>query len=190
MKITNKTAVLASAISLALASGIVLAETCDYLSFKNVEVELEGKGDAKTLELEITTLKPIPLDGKSGAFGYAALTDSGNNVLVLVTHLPIDDSSFEHPTSGFHTHVLDLKNPTEACKGANFEVDLENSGKNTAFDVNYKWKTEGNKISVDKVPVKDLGDAGVEGVASFTLKPILDSKNSPTNLCVTIVDQA
>jgi hypothetical protein len=161
-----------------------------YLSLKNVEVELEGKSDAKTLELKINTLKPIPVDGKSGAFGYAALADSGNNVLVLVTHLPIDDSSHENSTSGFHAHVLDLKKSIDACKGANFEVDLENSGKNTAFDADYKWKAEGNKISVEKVPVKDLGDAGVEGVASFTLKPILDSENHPTNLCVTVVDQA
>ena len=190
MKLIKKTAVLASAISLALISGVVLAETSGYLSIKQVKVELKGKGDSKTLDVEINAGNTIPDDGKSGAFGYAALTDDGNNLLVLATHLPIDDSSHEDPSSGFHTHVLDLKAPTDACKGANFEVELENSGKNSAFDANYKWKLEGDKISVKNVPVSDLGNAGVEAVVSFKLKPILDANKKPTNLCVTVIDQA
>ena len=190
MKFISKKSLLASAIGLTFASGMVLAQATGYLTLKEVEVEWEGKADKKTLEVEIKTNQDIPTDGKSGAFGYAVLTDSGNNVLVLVTHLPIDDSSHEAVPSGFHAHVLDLKKPTDACSGANFEVDLENSGKNTAFDANYKWKTEDNKISVEKVPVSDLGDAGVESVVSFTLKPILDANKKPTNLCVTVVDQA
>ncbi|OQK17414.1 hypothetical protein AU255_05910 [Methyloprofundus sedimenti] len=160
-----------------------------YLVLKETEVEVESEGSNKVLKLEIKTQAPIPVDGKSGAFGYAALTDGGNNLLVLVTHLPIDDSSYEHPESGFHTHVLDLKAPGEACAGADFEVDLANSGKNKAFDADYRWKTKGNKISVKKVPVADLGDAGVESIVSFTLKPILDANNKPTHLCVKVMDQ-
>lgn len=189
MKFISKKSLLASAVGLTLTSGMVLAQAAGYLTLKEVEVEWEGKADKKTLEVEIKTNQDIPTDGKSGAFGYAVLTDSGNNVLVLVTHLPIDDSSHEAMPSGFHAHVLDLKEPTGACSGANFEVDLENSGKNTAFDADYKWKTEDNKISVEKVPVSDLGDAGVESVVSFTLKPILDANKKPTNLCVTVVDK-
>lgn len=189
MKRINKTSLLVSAIGLTLASGMALAQAAGYLTLKEVEVEWKGKGDKKTLEVEIKTNQDIPTDGKSGAFGYAVLTDGGNNVLVLTTHLPIDDSSHEDPSTGFHAHVLDLKKPTDACPGANFEVDLENSGKNTAFDANYKWKVDDNEISVKHVPVKDLGDAGVESVASFTLKPILDANKKPTNLCVTVVDQ-
>ncbi len=77
------------------------------------------------------------------AFGYAALTDGGNNLLVLVTHLPIDDSSYEHPESGFHTHVLDLKAPGEACPGADFEVDQTNSGKKTRHStLTTQWKNK------------------------------------------------
>lgn len=160
-----------------------------YLLIKETEVEVESKNDNKTLDLEIETEAPIPVDGQSGAFGYAALTDGGNNLLVLVTHLPIDDSSYEHPESGFHAHILDLKEPGKACEGANFEVDLDSSGKNKAFDADYKWQTKENKISVKNVPVADLGDAGVESVVTFTLKPILDAENKPTNLCVTVADQ-
>lgn len=47
------------------------------------------------------------MDGESGAFGYGTLTDVGNNLLVVVTHLPIDDSSYEKTLSDIHTHVLD-----------------------------------------------------------------------------------
>ena len=172
------------------AATIHAAQKPGYLLIKETEVEVENNGGNKTLDLEIKTQAPIPVDGKSGAFGYAALTDGGNNLLVLVTHLPIDDSSYEQSTSGFHAHVLDLKEPGEACNGANFEVDLDNSGKNKAFDADYQWQAKGNKISVEKVPVADLGDAGVESVVSFTLKPILNADKKPTHLCVTVADQS
>lgn len=175
---------------LAVITSSVAGESAPYLNISKVEVETKGKGSDKTLELEIKTASAIPVDGKSGAFGYAALTDNGNNLMVAVTHLPIDDSSHEDPINGFHTHVLDLKEPTEACKGASFEVDLENSGKNSAFDADYRWKVEGNELSVKNIPVSDVGDSGVEAVVSFTLKPILGTDKKPTNLCVTVVDKA
>jgi hypothetical protein len=191
MKKITQISTLASAIALTLATGIVSAESsAGYMKITELKVLSEGKGNSKTLDFELRTDAPIPVDGKSGAFGYAALTDSGNNIMVAVTHLPIDDSSHEDPVTGFHTHVLDLKAPTSACQGASFEVDLENSGKNSAFDADYKWKVDGNKVSVDNVPVSDLGDAGVEAVVSFTLKPVLDANKKPTNLCVTVVDKA
>ncbi len=139
--------------------------------------------------MEIKTAKAIPTDGNSGAFGYAALSSGGDNVLVLVTHLPIDDSSYEKVPSGFHTHVLDLKASTAACPGANFEVDLEGSKQNTAFDTDYQWKVEGNELSIEDVPAADLGDPGIEDLASFTLKPILGQDGKPTNLCVTVAEQ-
>lgn len=170
-------------------AGACQAAQPDYLSITETEVEVENKNAAKTLDLEIKTKADVPMDGKSGAFGYAALTDGGNNLLVLATHLPIDDSSHENPKSGFHTHVLDLKQPTAACKDANFEVDLENSGKNTAFDADYKYKIKGREISIDDVPVADLGDAGVESIVSFTIKPILGADQKPTNLCIHVVEQ-
>ena len=160
----------------------------DHLTLK--EVEVERSADRKgQLEIEIETMGKIPEDGKSGAFGYAALSDQGNNVLVLVTHLPIDDSSHEDARSGFHAHVLDLKAPGPACAGATFEVDLENSKKNTGFDANYRWKLKGAKATLEGVPGAELGDAGIEGIASFTLKPILGADGAPANLCVTVVDQ-
>lgn len=190
MNTTQKIFTLAFVITATVAVEPVFAKAEGYLAIETSEIETKGKGDDKTLNLEIKTAQAIPVDGKSGAFGYAALTDNGNNLMVVVTHLPIDDSSHEDPKTGFHTHVLDLKQPTDACKGASFEVDLENSGKNSAFDADYRWKVKGNKISVDNIPASDLGDSGVETIVSFTLKPILDSQKKPTNLCVTVVDKA
>jgi hypothetical protein len=178
--------------ALVLAGG--LAASClawsapDHLGLKSADVEWEAKEGRKTVSIELRTRAPIPMDGKSGAFGYAALTDQGNNLLVLVTHLPIDDSSFERPPSGFHTHVLDLKPPTDACLGATFEVDLDSSKKNQAFDANLRWSVEGAKIQIEDVPVTDLGDAGVENTVSFTLKPVPGVGGNPTNLCVTVVE--
>ncbi|MBE0470004.1 MAG: hypothetical protein IBX55_10920 [Methyloprofundus sp.] len=164
-------------------------ENPGYLQLKAVEYEVNSDANHKKLELEIKTQANIPVDGKSGAFGYAALTDGGNNVLVAVTHLPIDDSSFEKLPSGFHTHVLDLMAPSAACAQANFEVDLTNSAKNHGFDADYAWQVKKNKLTVKDIPVTDLGDAGVEAVVSFVLHPILDKNNNPTNLCVHVIDQ-
>ncbi len=172
-----------------LNGGVYAADRTPYLRLKEVETEVKaGKAD-KVLELEIETQGNIPIDGKSGAFGYAALTDGGNNLLVAVTHLPIDDSSFEKLPSGFHTHVLDLKEPSAACQGANFEVDLDSSANNKAFDADYAWSVKNNKLTVEQVPVSDLGDAGVEAVVSFSLRPVLNDNKQPTNLCVHVVDQ-
>lgn len=178
-----------SVLLMVFATGNAYSNPKGYLQINSTEVEAKGSGENKFLDLEIKTASPIPVDGQSGAFGYAALSDAGNNLLVIVTHLPIDDSSHENPDSGFHTHVLDLKEPSAACPDANFEVDVANSKKNKAFDADYQWKVKGNKIEVEKVPVADLGDAGVESVVSFTLKPVLDNNKQASSLCITVVDQ-
>lgn len=172
---------------LGLSSFSLMAAAPEFLRLKDVGAEWEGK--TKLLHVEIETAAAVPMDGNAGAFGYGALTDGTNNVLVLTTHLPIDDSSHEQAPSGFHTHVLDLKPPTPACPGASFEVDLVNSAKNPAFDANYAWSIKGNEVEVKKVPTTDLGDAGVENIVSFTIKPILDAEQKPTNLCITVVDK-
>lgn len=159
----------------------------EFLKINSAEVEWEGR--TKAVDIEIETAASIPMDGKSGAFGFGALSDGTNNVLVLTTHLPIDDSSHEQAPSGFHLHVLDLKSPGPACSGANFEVDLENSKSNLGFDANYGWSIKGNKVEVKNVPAEHLGDAGVENLVSFTIKPILDVNQTPINLCILVIDQ-
>ena len=44
-------------------------------------------------------------------------------------------------------------------------------------------------LTIKNVPVTDLGDAGVEAVVSFILKPVLDENGKPSNLCIHVVNQ-
>jgi hypothetical protein len=132
----------------------------------------------------------IPLDGSGGAFGYAVLTGGFNNVLVLVTHLGLDDSEHEDPTSGFHTHVLDLMDPTSHCQdiGADFEVDLDGSVANKGFDLDASWSIDGNKGSIGYTPIKLLNDTSeVAAIVSFTVTPVT---NDGLHLCGFIEDAA
>ena len=145
------------------------------------------------LSASITTKSAIPTNGKYGAFGYAILTnarsDSLDNVVVIVTHLGIDDSSHENPRSGWHTHVLDLMNPSSpSCDGHTLEVDLDGSVANTAFDSDYAYGMKGNKLTITDVPISDLDNpSSVVGIAAFTVTPVFDSGNQLTNLCVDVV---
>lgn len=180
------------AIALGLALGAASTEAAaegSYLALKSYQSSAVRQGGQRTASVKLETGDGVPMSGKAGAFGYAWLSDGGNNALVLVTHLPIDDSSHEADGSGFHAHVLDLKAPTPACPGANFEVDVENSKKNAAFDADYRWNIQGASVEVAGVPIADLGDGGIEGAASFNLKPVLGKDGKPTNLCVAVVDQ-
>jgi hypothetical protein len=173
-----------------LGSSLTVPAAPNALSLKGARIQEDiGKGGKSFLTLTINADQAVPMDGKSGAFGYAALSDKGNKALVWVTHLPIDDSSHEELPSGFHAHVLDLKAPGPECAGANFEVDVENSKKNSAFDAQYRWEIQGPTLMIRDVPTADLGDGGIESIASFTLKPIIDSNGAPTHLCVSVVDQ-
>lgn len=158
-----------------------------YLRIDKVSIEVETEEGSSELNVEIRTDGPIPRDGSGGAFGYAVLTGGFNNVLVLVTHLGIDDSQFEDPVSGFHTHVLDLMTATGSCSGFDAEVDIPASMANPAFDPDYRFKVRGREASIRDVPASDLADAGVETVASFTITPVF-AAGVLTNLCVHVVD--
>jgi len=65
--------------TLAAALGLFITTTTihaaqhpGYLMLKETEVEVKSKESGKTLDLEIETQGSIPVDGKSGAFGYGA----------------------------------------------------------------------------------------------------------------------
>lgn len=188
-----------SAIGLVCAMLLGLIETTasaaehDYLKFKEFEIETKwkdkDKARGKQLELELETGATIPMDGKSGAFGYGALSNGLARVLILATHLPITDSKQPASPSGFHTHVLDLKPPSAACVGATYEIDLEKSRSNSGFDTGFEWSIKGSKVELEKVPAGEIGDSGIESLISFVLKPVLDAQQKPTNLCISVVEQ-
>ena len=186
-----------ASMSVALADG--------HLSIDDVSVQfLESNSKVR---VTVETAGVIPTDGTSGAFGYAVLTESGNgldlsldNVLVLVTHLGLDDSGFEDPVSGFHTHVLDLMPPTAVCVGASLEVDLVGSGDNKGFDPNTYWAVnkyvskQGNRnvAILGRTPIRFLNSRPnghpprVEAVATFTVEPRPDGPD--LHLCVFVVE--
>lgn len=183
-------AVLMTAMPIALASGHTsIVDDSSVVTTKN-----NAKGTNERIKVNFETTAVVPLDGLSGAFGYAILTEDGvgsglslGNVLVLVTHLPIDDSDFEEPVSGLHTHVLDLISPTSDCSGYDFEVDLAASGANAGFDLNADYAVDGTSVEIGQVPIKLLNSATVEAVVAFTVTPFPDAI-TPTNLCGTITD--
>lgn len=164
------------------------AASSGYLTIKSSSSTISS-GE---LNASIKTKSAIPTNGKAGAFGYAVLTNGGSgdldNVLVIVTHLGIDDSSFENPRSGFHAHVLDLTIPLDdACAGFDAEVDLLASVANTSFDPDYSYKIRGNVLTISGIPTSDLGDAtAVDAIVAFTVTPVF-SGTDLTNLCVDVI---
>ena len=75
---------------------IAPAWSAGHLMLDKSEVKVKN---GATLDVKIKVTAEIPKD-ESSAFGYAALTDGGNKVLVLVTHVPaFDDSDFDDTES-------------------------------------------------------------------------------------------
>ncbi len=178
----TKTIILATVLSTIFVVSMLIAPSwsAGHVVLEESEVEVEN---GATLEVEIEVRAEIPQD-ESSAFGYAALTDGGNKVLVLVTHVPaFDDSDFDDEEGGFHTHVLDLITPTGECPGADFEIDLGAA----ITDPGYKNKVDDKEIKIKKVPTADLGDAGVETLAAFTASVPSFTNGDPDNVCVTVI---
>ena len=172
-------------------------ELAGYLIIEETNVEIKNTPNEKNprLRIHITTEDEVPTDGSANLFGYAILTTDGstgsnvlNNVLVLVAHVPLDDSSHEDPVSGIHAHVLDLMETSGACSSHDLEVDLTNSGANKGFDLDTEWTIDGNEITIGYVPTKLLNGNEVAGIVAFTVTPVFDSEDSLTNICVDVVE--
>ena len=171
-----------------------------HLGITDTDIETKTNSNPNNanerIKVHIEVGADIPVDGSAGGFGYAILTESGNGddlslgkVLVLVTHLPIDDSDHEDPISGLHTHVLNLIGATSACTNAgdfDLEVDLSTSGDNKGFDLDSDWEVDGDTAWIGFTPTKLLNSGDVEAIVAFTVTPIPDAI-SPTNLCVDVV---
>lgn len=125
-----------------------------HLSISETQVTYATDDDGTIFKGEITTEGKIPTNGEKNAFGYGFLTDGGNSVLALTTHLCASDSPYQgnapnskcpnpvglldedftktHDGAIFHPHVLDLMPYTQACKDATglddgLEVDVATS---------------------------------------------------------------
>jgi hypothetical protein len=159
----------------------------NYLQLKSATVTENGN-----IDVDIKTGGNIPTQRDDSGFGYAVLTDVGDefvdNVLVAVTHIGFDDFDRSIEDNEFHTHVLDLTNDISSdCSGSDFEVS-RTSTDNKAFDPNYPLDIQGNEISIDNMDTDDLAGNTVKAIASFTAEAIFDNDGDVQHVCVDIQD--
>ena len=183
----------------ALSMILIPAYAAGHLAIDKTDVKVK---DLDKLKVDIRVTAKIPKDGSAGAFGYGIFTNGNENVLALTTHGGVLDhpSQVDKDDPVMHAHVLDLMAPSAACiavapTGNPFEaeVNLTTSGDNFGFGADFDVKVKGKKITVNKVPVLELGDLitagnpGVDSIATFTITPLgLTAVGSVSNLCLDV----
>jgi hypothetical protein len=158
----------------------------NYLQLRSATVTENGN-----IDVDIRTGGNIPSEKGNSGFGYAVLTDVGdefvNNVLVAITDIGIDDYD-ESKNDKLHTHVLDLTGDVSSdCSGSDYEVDRSSSD-NEAFDTNYPIDVKGNKISIDNIGTDDLASDTVKAIASFTADAVTHN-GKIQHICIDIQDE-
>ena len=157
----------------------------NYLQLRSATVTENGN-----IDVDIRTGGNIPSEKGNSGFGYAVLTDVGdefvNNVLVAITDIGLDDYD-ESKNDKLDTHVLDLTGDVSSdCSGSDFEVD-KSSSDNEAFDTNYPIDIQGNEVSIDDVDTGDLAGDTVKAIASFTADAVTNN-GKIQHICIDIQD--
>ena len=159
----------------------------NYLQLRSANVNHHG-GD---IDIHIRTEDSIPSQKGNNGFGYAMLTDVGddsvNNVLVAITSIGIKNYD-ESKKDKLYTYILDLTGDiSRACSGSDYEV-ARSSSNHEAFDTNYPIDVRGNEISIDNVDTEDLDSDTVKAVASFTAETITHNDNIHTKCFISSED--
>ncbi|MGI8833469.1 MAG: hypothetical protein ACR2IS_12660, partial [Nitrososphaeraceae archaeon] len=157
----------------------------NYLQLRSATVTENGN-----IDVDIRTGGNIPSEKGNSGFGYAVLTDVGdefvNNVLVAITDIGLDDYD-ESKNDKLHTHVLDLTGDVSSdCSGSDYEVDGSSSD-NEAFDTNYPLSIRGNEVSIDDVDTGDLAGDTVKAIGSFTADAVTHN-GKIQHICIDIQD--
>jgi hypothetical protein len=157
----------------------------NYLQLRSATVTENGD-----IDVDIRTGGNIPSEKGNSGFGYAVLTDVGdefvNNVLVAITDIGLDDYD-ESKNDKLDTHVLDLTGDVSSdCSGSDYEVDRSSSD-NEAFDTNYPIDIQGNEVSIDDVDTGDLAGDTVKAIASFTADAVTNN-GKIQHICIDIQD--
>ena len=157
----------------------------NYLQLRSATVTENGE-----IDVDIRTGGNIPSEKGNSGFGYAVLTDVGdefvNNVLVAITDIGLDDYD-ESKNDKLDTHVFDLTGDVSSdCSGSDFEVD-KSSSDNEAFDTNYPIDIQGNEVSIDDVDTGDLAGDTVKAIASFTADAVTNN-GKIQHICIDIQD--
>lgn len=159
----------------------------NYLQLRSANVDYHG-GD---IDVDIRTGGNIPSESGNNGFGYAVLTDVGDesvdNVLVAISDIGLKNNDKSTKNDKLHTYVLDLTGDTsKACSGSDYEV-AKSSSDNEGFDTIYPIDVEGNKISIDDVDTNDLASGTVKAIASFTAEAITNN-GKIKQICIDIQD--
>jgi hypothetical protein len=159
----------------------------NYLQLRSANVDYHG-GD---IDVDIRTGGNIPSESGNNGFGYAVLTDVGDesveNVLVAISDIGLKNNDKSTKNDKLHTYVLDLTGDTsKACSGSDYEV-TKSSSDNEAFDTSYPIDVKGNKISIDDVNTNDLASDTVKAIASFTAEAITNN-GKIKQICIDIQD--
>jgi len=132
-------------ISMLMAQGALADdERASHLVIDDVSFTTVTDDGEDFLKVVIETDGPVKNNGQYGAYGYGVLTNGGENVLALTTHMCAADSPHQGDASDdrcpnsvglvneeidlsgvasaidgplFHAHVLDLKGATANCAG-------------------------------------------------------------------------
>src|SRR5918998_4120667 len=159
----------------------------NYLQLRSANVNHQN-GD---IDVDIRTGGNVPSESGNNGFGYAALTDVGDesvdNVLVAISDIGIKNNDKSTKNDKLHTYVLDLTGDTsKACSGSDYEV-TKSSSDNEGFNTIYPIDVEGNKISIDDVDTNDLASGTVKAIASFTAEAITNN-GKIKQICIDIQD--
>lgn len=159
----------------------------NYLQLRSANVDYHGRD----IDVDIRTGGNIPSEDGNNGFGYAVLTDVGDesvdNVLVAISDIGLKNNDKSTKNDKLHTYVLDLTGDTsKACSGSDYEV-TKSSSDNEGFDTSYPIDVEGNKISIDDVDTNDLASGTVKAIASFTAEAITNN-GKIKQICIDIQD--
>src|ERR687891_2190948 len=158
----------------------------DYLQLRSANVNHHNED----VDVDIQTGGNIPSENGNSGFGYAVLTDVGDefidNVLVAISDIGIKNND-KSTNDKLQTYVLDLTGDiSSTCSGSDYEV-AKSSSDNEAFDTDYPIDIRGNKISIDDVNTNDLASDTVKAVGSFTAEAITNN-GKIKQICIDIQD--
>jgi hypothetical protein len=179
---------------------IVLTVTTSVTSTTNVAFAIENYLQLRSanvnhhnedIDVNIQTGGNIPSENGNSGFGYAVLTDVGDefidNVLVAISDIGIKSDDTSTKNDKLNTYVLDLTGDIPSdCSGSDYEV-AKRSSNNKAFDTNYPIDVRGNKIFLDDIDTNDLASDAVKAIASFTAESITHN-GKITHICIDIQD--
>jgi hypothetical protein len=162
-----------------------------YLQLQSFDVRHANNA----IDVQINTKSDVPTRGTEDGFGYAVLTDVGDQVedaLVASNNIGFVDFN-EDPSlqeNGFYTHILDLtRSVSGECEGSDYQVDLQSSVANEGFNLVYPVILGNNEITIEDIHIGSLAGENVKAVLSFTGEAISDGNNNDVQqICIDIQD--